>query len=132
MLLLLAAPQLHDLLGNPPRVYPWGENRQPRAVPLCDFSAGGGSPEAQLAGASKVDEGTLQVDVWAKTAQYARAVRTALRDVLEPKCRITSWRAEGKDPVTAATAVALTAACCLVRPRKFPSAAQQQSPYNPP
>lgn len=112
-----AAPQLHGLLGNPPRVYPWGENTDnPVQYPYVTFQLVGGSPEAQLAGVSKVDEGTLQVDVWAKTAQDARAVRTALRDVVEPKCRITSWRAEGKDPVTGSHRCGFDCLWTVVRP----------------
>ena len=96
-----ADPQVQNLLGNPARVYPWGENTdKPVRYPYVTFQLVGGAPEEVLSGRSKVDEGTLQVDVWAETAASARQVLAALRDAVEPKCRITSWRGEGKDPET--------------------------------
>lgn len=96
-----ASPAVTALLGAPPRVYPFGENTErPPRYPYVTFQLVGGSPEAALAGLSKVDECMLQVDVWAKSAHDASAVFTALRAAVETKCRITSWRGERKDPAT--------------------------------
>lgn len=90
------------VLGSPPRVYPWGENSDKEVVyPYVTFQlVPGGSPLHLLAGRPGADEGTLQVDVWAKTAKEARAALAAVRDAIELKCHITSWRGESRDPET--------------------------------
>lgn len=92
------------LLGDPePRLYPWGWNddgKFPVVYPYAVFQVVNGSPENYLAGRPDVDGVTLQVDVYAKTAASARAVRTAIRDAIELECYITSWRGESRDPET--------------------------------
>lgn len=98
--IVAADPAVQQLLGTPPRLYTWGENTdEQRQYPYVTFQLlPGGSPEAVLAGRSKVDECTLQIDIWAKTAADARAVLDAVRYAVEPRCRITSWRGESRDP----------------------------------
>ena len=112
-----ASAAVQDLLGSPPRVYPWGENTDsPVVYPYVTFQLVSGTPESQLAGGSRVDEGTLQVDIWAKNADDTRAVRAALRDAVEPKCRITSWRGESKDPNTGSYRAGFDCRWTVLRP----------------
>lgn len=112
-----ASPAVQALLGSPPRVYPWGENpNSPVVYPYVTFQLASGSPEPQLAGGSRVDEGTLQIDIWAKAADDARAVRAALRDAVEPRCRITSWRGESKDPGTGSYRTGFDCRWTVLRP----------------
>lgn len=90
-----------QLLGSPPRIYPWGENTDdPVVYPYVTFRVISGTPGNLLAGRPNHDETTLQIDVWAKTGPSAEAVAQAIERAIELKCRITARRGQSKDPDT--------------------------------
>ena len=59
-----------------------------------------GSPENFLGNRPDTDLYSVQVDVYASTADAARGVAKALRDALEGLAHITSWNGEGREPET--------------------------------
>lgn len=59
-----------------------------------------GSPENYLGDVPDGDSFTLLVDVYASSADSARAVAVALRDAIEPVAYITAWLGESIDPYT--------------------------------
>lgn len=97
-----ASAAVQALLGGPElRLYPWGLNNDAqRTYPYVTHQQVGGAPGNYLSGRPDMDSCTLQVDVWAKTAESARAVDKALRDAIELHCYITAWRGESVDPAT--------------------------------
>ena len=59
-----------------------------------------GSPENYLGDTPDMDSFTVQIDVYASSADSARTVAAALRDAIEPVAHITSWLGESVDPDT--------------------------------
>lgn len=86
------------------RIYSFGEAPEDAPKPLLKpyvvWSLIDGSPENYLAGRPDADGFTLQVDVYAASADSATKVTAALRDALELKANITRWGASGQDPAT--------------------------------
>lgn len=87
-------------LGNPARLYPFGEAPQGVAKPYAVWQTLGGSPENFLKQSPDIDQFTLQVDVYASTAMAARAAARSLRDAIEPVAYITRWNGEDRDQET--------------------------------
>lgn len=96
-----ASPAVLALLGDPePRIYPWGENDDAeRAYPYVTYRTDL-LPDNVLAGRACADEGQLSIDIWAESAQSAKAVRDALRNAIELNCYINTIRDMGRDPST--------------------------------
>lgn len=82
------------------RLYSFGEAPERVQKPYVVWNLIDGSPENYLAGRPDADGFTLQIDVYAATADAASDVTTALRDALEPRAYITRWGSSGRDPAT--------------------------------
>lgn len=99
-----ASPACVALLKSgtgPIRFYQFGVNEeQPQTYPYAVWQRVGGLPENYLGQTPDIDTFTVQVDVYAKSADQARTVATALRDAIEPVAHITGWFGESRDPDT--------------------------------
>jgi len=88
------------------RLYPFGEAPQadPKAYAVWQIISGG--PENSLACAPELDRFGVQVDVYARTADEARAAARALRDAIETNFErggyVVAWNGETRDPATRA------------------------------
>jgi hypothetical protein len=86
---------------GPIRFYQFGINEeQPQTYPYAVWQRVGGLPENYLGQTPDIDSFTVQVDVYAKSADQARTVATALRDAIEPVAHVTGWFGESRDPDT--------------------------------
>src|SRR5690606_37979010 len=85
-----ASPAVTALLGsNRPRVYMFGMAPQNVAYPYAVWQMVGGAPENYLTNTPNIDAFTTQIDVYATTANAARACAMALRDAFEPYGHVT-------------------------------------------
>ncbi len=82
------------------RFYMFGRAPQNPVYPYSVWRQAYGSPENFIDKVPDTDSFGTQVDVYAKDSAQARAVAMALRDAIEPKAYITSWRGESRDPET--------------------------------
>ncbi len=90
-----------DLIGdNPTRLYLFGLAPQSPTYPYAVWQVINGSPENYINQVPDIDDYTLQIDVYAKTASEARAVTGALRNAIEPHAHITRYRDETRDEDT--------------------------------
>jgi hypothetical protein len=90
-----------SLIGSSPvRFYPFGEAPQGLTLPYAVWQTIGGFPENYLGDLPDVDSYAIQVDVYALTADAARAVAAALRNAIEPHAHIVRWGGESRDPDT--------------------------------
>lgn len=87
-------------LGNPVRLYGFGDAAQDGSKPYAVQQTVGGQPENYLNQVPDADSIVVQVDVYAKDPVAAQAGVTALAGVLEPVAHITSWNGEFRDPET--------------------------------
>lgn len=85
---------------GPLRFYAFGLADQNTPKPYAVWQQVFGSPENYISNTPDMDSIGVQVDVYATTAASARAVAIALRDAIEPKAHITSWRGESRDTET--------------------------------
>lgn len=93
------------LLGTSPcRLYPFGQSEGlhggPPVKPYAVWQVAGGIPENYLGTLPDADNWTVQIDVYADSADAARTVAVALRDAIEPVAYVTSWRGESREPNT--------------------------------
>lgn len=99
-----ASPACVALLKSgtgPVRFYQFGFNEdQPQTFPYAVWQRTGGAPENYLGQTPGIDSFSVQIDVYAKSADQARTVAAALRDALEPVAHITTWLGESRDPDT--------------------------------
>lgn len=86
--------------GGPTRFYQFGLAPQNVVKPYAVWQRAFGAPENYLGNVPDVDSFTLQVDVYASSADSARAVALTLRDAIEPVAHITAWLGESVDPDT--------------------------------
>lgn len=89
-----------ELGVNPTRLYPFGEAPEGVVYPYAVWQSIGGAPENYLGDPPDIDRFALQLDVYADTAESARAVGKALRDAIELHAHITRWGGERKDAAT--------------------------------
>ena len=82
---------------NPTRLYPFGEAPQGVGKPYAVWQQVGGVPENYLDKTPDADSYTVQMDVYAKEAQYALDIGKALRDCYEPHAYITNWNGQQKE-----------------------------------
>lgn len=94
----MAYAPLVSLIGT--RLYPFGEAPQPPTVPYVVWQVVGGGPLNYINGRPDTDQLSLQVDIYASTAQSADAVFAAMRDAIEGAAHITAYGIEGRDPGT--------------------------------
>lgn len=85
---------------GPVRFYQFGQAPQDGPYPYGVWQRVGGSPENYVDQVPDIDSFSVQVDVYAKSADQARSVAAALRDAIEPAAHITSWLGESIDPDT--------------------------------
>lgn len=95
-----AAPVTAIVGSNPCRVYLAGLAPQGADKPYATWQLIGGQPENYLGDAPDIDSFNIQFDAWAKTAEVARTLAMALRDVAEANGYIVSWRGESRDQQT--------------------------------
>lgn len=93
-----AASSVAALIGT--RLYPFGEAPQGVALPYAVWQTVGGSPENFLGEVPDADTFSIQVDIYAATADSARVVATAIRNAIQTRANITSWNGESRDPET--------------------------------
>ena len=97
----LTVPAVQALLGTPLRLYSFGDaGPGPVAKPYVLWQTVGGEPENYLGDRPEVDRFTVQVDVYADSAQAARAVTQALLNELEAVAHVISWNGEFRDTET--------------------------------
>ncbi|MBV4531006.1 DUF3168 domain-containing protein [Pseudomonas sp. SWRI107] len=82
------------------RLYSFGEAPEKPVKPYVVWSVINGSPENYLAGRPDSDRFTLQLDVYAATADPVQAVTKALCDAIEPIAYVVRWGATDRDPKT--------------------------------
>lgn len=90
-------PACMALLGhNPVRFFPFVKAPQDGARPYAVWQAINGEPVNQLACPAPADQYTIQIDVYADTADEARRIAVALRAALEGDSHytITNWARE--------------------------------------
>jgi len=88
------------VLGNPVRLYAFGEASQDGSRPYAVQQTVGGSPENYLAGFPDLDSITVQVDVYAPAMTQAKAIVVALAAAIETVAYITNWNGEFRDTET--------------------------------
>ncbi|EOC5483499.1 DUF3168 domain-containing protein [Pseudomonas aeruginosa] len=88
------------VLGNPVRLYPFGQAPQITTVPYAVWQTVTGLPENFLGNVPDLDTFTIQIDIYADSASQVRDVARALRDAIEPLAYVTAWRGESIDPDT--------------------------------
>jgi len=96
-----ASEYVQAALGtNPVRLFLFGEAPQNVAAPYAVWQTIGGSPDNYLGNVPDVDRYSIQIDVYANSANDARNAVLSLRDAIEPVAYITGWRGEVRDPET--------------------------------
>lgn len=96
-----ASMALKLLIGSAPvRLYPFGEYDGEIRYPYVVWQNIGGELPQYLDTVPDHDAYSLQIDVYAKTAEEVIAVARALRDAIEPHAYITRWGGQTRDSVT--------------------------------
>ena len=85
---------------GPIRFWQFGLAPEARPKPYAVWQRSGGFPENYLGDVPGIDSFSVQVDVYAGSADSARAVALTLRDAIEPVAHITAWLGESVDPDT--------------------------------
>lgn len=88
------------VLGDPVRLYPFGEAPQDVVKPYAVWQNISGGPENYLGDRPDADKFDIQVDIYGLSAASVRAIAKALNDALETKAYITRWGNENRVPVT--------------------------------
>lgn len=96
------SPEVVSLLGtNPTRLYPFKLQMDNIAYPYAVWTnLPGGGPENYLNQRPDADSFSIQVDVYAKTAEEVIAVAKALRDAIESHAYIVRWGEQDRDDET--------------------------------
>lgn len=88
--LLFADPVVTGYLGTDPmRLFPFGQTPDAYTKPYATWQTISGTPENTLSAPPPVDHISVQVDVWADSAQDCWEIATAIRDVLELSAHMT-------------------------------------------
>lgn len=88
------------VLGNPVRLYRFGQAPQDVATPYAVQQTVAGQPENYLGNLPDQDSILVQIDAYAGDMPGARAVVVALAAAIEPRAHITSWNGEFFEPDT--------------------------------
>lgn len=97
----LNTPQIQALLGSPIRLFSFGDAGDgPVAKPYVLWQTISGEPENYLGTRPNVDSLSIQVDVYADSADQAREVTRAVVDRLEAVAYVVAWRGESRDRET--------------------------------
>ena len=105
-----ADTSVQALLGDSSmvRLFPFGEAPQGVQLPYATWAVGSGAPENYLGQAPDCDQVTAHLDVFARTADSARAVRDALAAAIEGVAHVVSWDGEGRDAESRAYRISFT------------------------
>jgi len=95
-----STPAVTDVLGSPPRIFPFDEAMQNTASPYVVYHEIGGSPENFLAGRPDMDDYRLQIDVYAQDGLTANSVKRILFDAIELECHVVGFNGESRDKDT--------------------------------
>lgn len=96
-----ADPAVKALLGaKPVRLYLFGLAPPKPKAPYCVWQVISGSPENFLAGRPDAEAYSLQVDVYAASADEARAAGHAIEYAVELSATITGYNGESRDTET--------------------------------
>lgn len=95
-----ASAPVQAQLGNPVRLYGFGEAPQNVAKPYAVWQTPFALPENYLGRVPDIDQHSVQVDVYASTSASAIAAATALRNVYEVTAHMTSFRLWPKEADT--------------------------------
>lgn len=82
------------------RFYQWGLAPQNVQKPYAVWSRAFGQPYNHMNEVPNTDTFTLQIDIYADSADSARNCAVAIRDAIEPVSYITNWLGESRDPDT--------------------------------
>lgn len=86
------------LLGsNPLRVYPWGRAPENPRLPYVVYTMYSASPENYLGTRGDIDRKSVQVNIYADTAARNTSCFNAIRNSLEGKAYLTTYRANEVD-----------------------------------
>jgi hypothetical protein len=92
---------VQSMLGtNPTRLWPFGEADPTPVYPYAVWQVIAGAPENYLGEPPDVDSFGVQIDIYSKTAEEARAVALALRSAIEPVAYVTAFLGEIRDTIT--------------------------------
>lgn len=95
-----ASSEVVTSLGNPPRLYPFGEAPPKVAKPYAVCRNVGGRPENYLTNTPDIDNFIIQVDVYGASDVSVHAAAKALVEAFETLANVTRWNGEGRDPET--------------------------------
>lgn len=98
--LCASSAAVRALIGNEPRIYPFGGTDDDIIYPYAVWRNIGGVPENYLATRPDADHFSIQIDVYADTEKEAEQVAKAIRNALELKCYITRWGDQDRDTET--------------------------------
>jgi len=95
-------PDVQSNLGvSPTRLFAFGEADYPNVTyPYAVWRTVAGTPENKLSGRPDIDRWTIQIDVYAKTADGAWDAAAALRNIIEQNAYVNAWRGGVRDPDT--------------------------------
>lgn len=92
---------VQSVLGtDPTRLWPFGEADPAPDYPYAVWQIVTGTPQNYLGQPPDVDSFGVQIDVYAKTADDARAVAHALRSAIETSAYVTAYIGEFRDTIT--------------------------------
>lgn len=90
------------LLGNPVRLYLFGEANQSTPKPYAVWQSVSGSPYNTLSCPPSMDRVTVQIDIYGNTVSSVRDASEAMRSAFETsgQCYVTMLGSERKDSET--------------------------------
>jgi hypothetical protein len=96
-----ADSSVQSVLGTAPtRLWPFGEADPSPTYPYAVWQVITGGPQNYLGQPADADFFGVQIDVYAKTAEEARAVAQALRSAIESFAYVSSFLGESRDTIT--------------------------------
>lgn len=96
-----AQPALTALIGTSPvRLFLFGLAPQNPQLPYVVWQMISGAPENYLAGRPDTEGHTLQIDVYANSAEEVRQVAGLVESTIETECYVTRYGGEERDDET--------------------------------
>ncbi len=113
--LCVASAAVKALIGDPPRVYEFGEASSDAVAPYIVWQTISGSAENVLGDVPDGDYFRVQFDCYAETKSDVIDLAKALRDVIEQVADIASYNGEGIDAETQEASYSFDANFLLLR-----------------
>lgn len=98
--ILMADATVTGLLGNPPKVYPWGRAPQDVQVPYVVYGVYNGNPENYLDRVPDIDNKGTQIDIYDSDPLRCESIALAIRNALEPDAHMTSFATPDRESET--------------------------------